>query len=76
MASRVNGVGKEIVAGGVKAFPGGEARVARGGPGTEVVEVEFTEGKEEVPEAGEGSGMDSSEGGDNVVFSSLDGAFG
>ena len=32
--------------------------------------------QQEVPEVGEESGADSSKGGDNMVFSSLDGAFG
>ena len=50
--------------------------MAGGGPGTEVIEGEFAQGKEEVPEVGGESGVDSSEGGDNVVFGSLDGAFG
>jgi hypothetical protein len=49
--------------------------VAGGGPSAEV-EGEFAQGKEEMPEVGRKSGVDSSEGGDNMVFGSLDGAFG
>ena len=50
--------------------------MAGGGPGTEVIEGEFAQGKEEVPEVGGESGVDSSKGGNNMIFGSLDGAFG
>jgi general stress protein YciG len=50
--------------------------VAGWGPSAEVVEGEFAQGKEEMPEVGRKSGVDSSEGGDNMIFCSLDGAFG
>ena len=76
MASRVDGVCREIVAGRVEALPGGEARVAGGGPRAEVIKGEFAQGKEEMPEVGRKGGVDSSEGGDNMIFGSLDGAFG
>ena len=76
MASRVDGVYRETVAGRVEALPGGEARVAGGGPRTEVIKGEFAQGKEEMPEVGRKGGVDSSEGDDNVIFCSLDGAFG
>ena len=69
-------MGREIVACRVKALPGGWARVAGWGPSAEVVEGEFAQGKEEMPEVGRKSGVDSSEGGDNMIFCSLDGAFG
>jgi hypothetical protein len=70
LASRVDGVGRETVACRVKAFPGGEARVAGGGPSAEVIDAviegEFAQGKEEIPEVRREGGVDGSEGGDKA----------